>query len=239
VRRTLIEQLYKAVNGSLEGLDRQIGVAAAISSNLQQSVAATEPAAAPLQSPTPAAPTETSAASIRPLVQPSPESPATTLPEKTPTAEASPAATPEGVRASGTGSQTTPEPSPTASPQTTAAKSSEPTSATTEQGSGSPESLAALAKLRAIVKITGRVKDSGNNGLADVVVVLISPRGTVLAATTDAQGNYSFTVSPSQHSYRIIPSKDGFIFEPSDKVLPGLTDDLKQLDFIGAPRAAP
>ena len=66
------------------------------------------------------------------------------------------------------------------------------------------------ARMKANIKITGRVKDANNNGIANVVVVLISPKGSVLAATTDAEGRYSFIVSRSRLSYRVIPSKDGF-----------------------------
>jgi hypothetical protein len=90
---------------------------------------------------------------------------------------------------------------------------------------------------RATVTITGRVKDAGGNPIANVVVVLISPQGTVLASTTDDQGNYSFTVAVSStpHNYRIIPSREGFTFEPVDKVLPVVSDDVKELDFIGRP----
>jgi len=86
-----------------------------------------------------------------------------------------------------------------------------------------------------IVKITGRVMDSSKNPLPNVVVVLISPQGTVLASTTDEQGNYSFTVAPSSspHNYRIIPSRDGFTFEPVDRVLSIVSDDQKELDFVG------
>ncbi len=43
-------------------------------------------------------------------------------------------------------------------------------------------------------------------------VVLISPSGAVMAATTDNEGNYSFKVAPSQKTYRVIPSKDGYTF---------------------------
>jgi len=88
---------------------------------------------------------------------------------------------------------------------------------------------------RTRITITGRVKDAGGSPLANVVVVLISPQGTVLASTTDAQGNYSFTVavSPSPQSYRIIPSRDGFTFEPVDRAAPVASDDVKELDFIG------
>lgn len=68
------------------------------------------------------------------------------------------------------------------------------------------------------------------------MVVLIGPQGTVLAATTDEQGNYSFTVAPSVQNYRIIPSQDGFTFEPVDRVLPLVSDDRNELDFVGANR---
>ena len=91
---------------------------------------------------------------------------------------------------------------------------------------------------RATVTITGRVKDASDNPLANVVVVLISPQGTVLASTTDEQGNYSFTVATSSgvRSYRVIPSKDGLAFEPVDRVLPVASEDVKDLSFIGNPK---
>jgi len=71
--------------------------------------------------------------------------------------------------------------------------------------------------------------------------VLISPQGTVLASTTDEQGNYSFTVASSSTalSYRVIPSKDGFAFEPLDRVLPIVSDDLRELDFVGKAKSNP
>jgi hypothetical protein len=65
------------------------------------------------------------------------------------------------------------------------------------------------------------------------VVVLISPSGTVLASTTDNEGNYSFTVAPSQKTYRVIPSKDGYTFTPLDRAFSGLFDDQKDIDFVG------
>jgi hypothetical protein len=85
------------------------------------------------------------------------------------------------------------------------------------------------------VTIAGRVRDSNHNPIGNVVVVLVSSQGTVLASTTDDQGNYSFTVAPSTHSYRIIPSREGFTFAPVDKVLPTANDDQKELDFVGSP----
>ena len=91
----------------------------------------------------------------------------------------------------------------------------------------------AASRLRSNVKITGRVLDANKVGLANVVVVLISPSGTVLAATTDNEGNYSFKVAPSDKTYRVIPSKDGYTFTPIDRTLPGLYVDLREIDFVG------
>lgn len=87
----------------------------------------------------------------------------------------------------------------------------------------------------ATVTITGRVKDGSDNPIANVVVVLISSQGTVLAATTNEQGNYSFTVAPSSatRSYRIIPSRDGLTFDPVDRILPIVSNDVKELNFVG------
>lgn len=92
----------------------------------------------------------------------------------------------------------------------------------------------ASARLRSTVKVTGRIVDANKVGLANVTVVLISPSGSVMAATTDNDGNYSFKVAPSEKTYRVIPSKDGYSFTPLDRALPGLFDDLKEIDFVGS-----
>src|SRR4030095_5273418 len=91
------------------------------------------------------------------------------------------------------------------------------------------------------VAITGRVKDARGDPIANAVVVLISPQGTVLASTTDEQGRYSFTLASSSatRSYRVIPSKDGLAFEPVDRVVPIVSDDVKELDFVGMPISKP
>jgi tetratricopeptide (TPR) repeat protein len=116
----------------------------------------------------------------------------------------------------------TPEPAPTPTP---VAVQAEPVS---------DEALkSAAARLRSNIKITGRVLDSTRTGIANVVVVLISPSGSVLSATTDNEGRYSFTVIPSQKSYRLIPSKDGYTFAPVEKTFAGLLDDQKAIDFLG------
>ena len=147
VRRSVIEQLYKRVNGSLDGLDEKLGMVSATST----------PVAAP------------------------------------PT--------------------TTPEPAPTMSDE--ALKN-------------------ASARLRSTVKVTGRIVDSNKVGMANVAVVLISASGTVLASTTDNDGIYSFKVAPSQKTYRVIPSKEGYTFAPFDRTLPGLSEDLTEIDFVGS-----
>ena len=55
-----------------------------------------------------------------------------------------------------------------------------------------------------------------------------------MAATTDNDGNYSFKVAPSEKTYRVIPSKEGYVFTPIDRALPGLFEDLKEIDFVGS-----
>ena len=91
----------------------------------------------------------------------------------------------------------------------------------------------ASSRLRSTVRITGRIVDANKVGVANATVVLISPTGSVMAATTDNEGNYSFKVAPSEKTYRVIPSKEGYTFAPLDRTLPGLFADLKEIDFVG------
>ena len=192
----------------------------------------TLPLPEPQSPPTPAP--ETPAAT--PQAAPSPETP----PEQAPQSSATPvpeppAATPQATPSPETPPEQAPQPSPTASPETTPTPGPTPVPESSAVTTPTPESPVErmIPKPPATVTITGRVKDSSNNPIANVVVVLISPQGTVLASTTNEEGKYSFTVVPSAHSYRIIPSKDGFTFEPVDKVLPDVNDDQKELDFVG------
>ena len=160
VHRSVIEQLYRSINGSTNGLEERLAGAGAP----VVAVAASTPA------PTPAV--------------------------------------------------TTPEPTP--APTTT----SEPTS---------EDALKSVAaRLRSTVKITGRIVDANKVGLPNATVVLISPLGSVITATTDNEGIYTFRVAPSQKTYRMIPSKDGYTFTPIDRTLPSLFDDLKDIDFVGS-----
>ena len=173
VHRSVIEQLYKKINGSLDGLDEKLG------QETTTAAAAPEPAA-----PQPAEP------------------------QPTPTPAPSPAETPKSE---------TPKPEP---------PKSEPMS---------DEALKSAAqRLRSTIKITGRIVDANKAGVSNATVVLISPTGSVMAATTDNDGNYSFKVAPSEKTYRVIPSKDGYTFAPIDRSLPGLFEDLKQIDFVGS-----
>lgn len=136
-------------------------------------------------------------------------------------------------------SSTTPESTPTETPSPTEPPKSEtapaPAPNSTTPPEVSDEALRnAASRLRANIKITGRVLDSNNLGLSDVVVVLISPSGAVMASTTDNEGNYSFKVAPSQKTYRVIPSKDGYTFTPIDRAFAGLIDDQREINFVGS-----
>ena len=84
---------------------------------------------------------------------------------------------------------------PTPSPETSASPAAE-TSPTPSQPPSEEEALKAASRLRLKVKITGRVLDANRVGIANATVILISPTGMVLTATTDNdEGNYSFMVA--------------------------------------------
>ncbi|CAN5476605.1 hypothetical protein BH20ACI3_BH20ACI3_01930 [soil metagenome] len=208
-RRAVIEQLYQKTNGSLDGLDERIGASRVTESvSSQPSIGSVDKPGA-VETPPPSAVDREAAAS--PELSATPASAVVTgtveaAPSPSPTAE-SPVQTPTQSPAA------SPDPSPSA---------------------GVQEGVAAIrARSRTTVKLTGTVRDANSAPISNVVVVLISPRGTVLATTSDTDGSYSFIVLPSPKSYRIIPSKDGYVFEPVDRVLAGLEDDQKAVDFIG------
>jgi tetratricopeptide (TPR) repeat protein len=240
VRRTIIEQLYRKINGSLVGLDERIGPAYAPAPNPAAPVSDSttdkgvstlaDPSSSPDNSPRPLA-TPSEPAVVAPIV-----SPGSTSPDASVTA----VPTPSPETPSSTAPATSPTPAvPTSSPEPTPGPSASPTpetpsttTAVADQTKAPPETASGE---RAALTITGRVKDAGGNPIANVVVVLIGPQGTVLASTTDQQGNYSFTVAPSSvaHSYRIIPSKDGLAFDPVDRIVSIADDDVKELEFVG------
>ena len=173
VRRSVIEQLYKSVNGSLDGLESRLG-------GVSAEIPKTEPVT----------PTET----------PKPEPASSTEQPRT-----EPAAAPE-----------------------TPKESSQP------QGLSDESLRTAASRLRTNIKITGRILDANQVPLANVTVVLISPSGSVMAATTDENGKYSFIAAPSQKTYRVIPSKDGYSFTPLDRTFAALIEDQKEVDFVGS-----
>jgi tetratricopeptide (TPR) repeat protein len=217
MRRAVIEKLYRKVNGSLDGLDDKIGpgVATSVGTSATNSSTKSE------------APTVTSDSRATPVTNAITAEKSTTS-QTSQTEPAEPAPTPVAT------------PEPTSSPTTAPAPTTSESPTASQAAPITEEALrAAGSRLRSAIKITGRVLDSGKNGLPNVTVVLISPSGSVLAATTDNDGNYSFTVTPSQKTYRVIPSKDGYIFAPVDKAFAGLIDDQKGIDFIGTSGRAP
>jgi uncharacterized membrane protein YgcG/tetratricopeptide (TPR) repeat protein len=259
VRRGVIEEVYRKLNGSLSGLDERIG--ASLVRNLpppSSPEVPLAPAATPESTPASAtASPSTAAAQVESTPSASPEaSPVTTqampsveaTPEVTPAAspepspEGTPVATPEVTPAATPIVASTPEasPSPESSPSPEApAPTPEATPKTPSDPLANPIDPAApptetRARAASTVKVTGTVKTASGEAIPNVVMVLISPRGTVLSSTTDVDGNYSFIVAASAQGYRIIPSKEGFTFAPLDRVLPRLTEEQKAVDFVGA-----
>lgn len=179
VRRSMIEQLYRSINGSLDGLEERLGGIATATSS---------------PTPTPAA---------------------TNTPETTTTA-APPVLSSDPPPAENPKSDPTPTPGPPP-----------------PQEMSDDALRAAASRMRSNIRITGRIVDSNQVGLPNATVVLITPTGTVIGATTDNKGNYSFKVAPSQKTYRVIPSMEGYTFTPIDRTLNGLFEDLKEIDFVG------
>ena len=126
VRRVTIEQLYKKVNGSLDGLDDRIGPAPVIST-------ITAPAAG--------AATAGSAAE-----QLSPDKPGNQLPAASPTPGATPTPEPAATQTAPTPEPATPaaspEASPAASPTSSATPAADPTPSASPEGSRTPEATA-------------------------------------------------------------------------------------------------
>ncbi|MGI8919023.1 MAG: TPM domain-containing protein [Pyrinomonadaceae bacterium] len=226
-RRVVIEELYRKINGSLTGIEERIGAGSALgvtAGNVAPGTTTETPVALAANSePTPSPVlTNESARQVEaaPLTTPSPE--VTEAP--TPTPESTPKSEP------------TPSPEiPTAAPEATPEATPEPKPATSPTRETNSPVGEMLPTVPSTVKVTGKVKNSAGEAIANVVVVLISPRGTVLSSSTDVEGNYSFIITPSQLGYRLIPSKEGFAFAPLDKVLTGITEDQKAVDFVGTP----
>src|SRR5262249_16087499 len=152
----VIEQLYRKVHGSLDGLEQQLSGLEADATTATKAAPSETPQPAPAGTPQPAA-TETT-------------QPAATTP---------PAVTTE-----------TPHPSSTATAKSSAVETAAPQTQSQASQPISEESLrSAAARLRTSIKLTGRIVDANKAPLANVTVVLISPSGSVLAATTDSEGN--------------------------------------------------
>ena len=227
LRRAIIEKLYRRVKGSLEGLDERIGGA---STAVRDSTPGRNDTL-----PNPAATPEITTDNAKPPVTEPAPTPSASPSAEVVTPSPTPAPTPAAEVKQEPQQAAPPGPEPAAAPSPTPVAETSPAAAPTSETK--PAETAATTP--ATFTVTGAVKDTAGNAIANVVVVLISSQGTVLTTTTDDSGNYSFTVAPSERGYRIIPSRDGFTFEPVDKVLPVVGSDVKELNFNGTPNRKP
>jgi inhibitor of cysteine peptidase len=79
--------------------------------------------------------------------------------------------------------------------------------------------------------ITGRVTKSGGAALAGALVTLSGSKSAT--ATTDSNGDYSFTQLPSDGNYTVTPSKANYTFTPSSQTFDQPVAD-KTASFAGA-----
>jgi tetratricopeptide (TPR) repeat protein len=224
IRRSVIERLYRKTKGSVDGLEDRIGPALTTAKSEPAENAST----ATSETSTPAAATQPTEKATNTQAA---EVPKVDTPTPVPSPEATPAPTPAAT------APPTSEPTPPPLPETTPTPSPETPQSTQPEPITDDALRAAAARVRSNVKISGRILDSSGAGISNVVIVLISPSGSVLASTTDNDGYYSFNVAPSQKTYRLIPSKDGYSFSPIDKVFPGLINDQTSVDFTGTNRS--
>jgi len=217
-RRALIERLYVQVNGSSEGLDQRIGGVPGDTTST----------ASPSPGDYPQTATSGTAATPEPSPLSSPEETASpsnegTQPESAPKPKESPVPSP---------SEEVPSPTPASSPSEGESPPVTVESNPSERRSTEPSLSDLPVKAPTSLKLTGRIRDAAGNGIANVVVVLISSRGSVLASTTDEEGRYAFTVSPSERPLRVLPSKEGVTFSPIDKTVIVFSEHRENVDFL-------
>jgi uncharacterized repeat protein (TIGR01451 family) len=82
--------------------------------------------------------------------------------------------------------------------------------------------------------ISGRISDAGNNSIAGVALTLAGTASSVMSAntTTDAGGNYSFSV-PAGGNYTVTPAKPDYTFNPASKTFNALSANKTGENFAG------
>jgi hypothetical protein len=85
--------------------------------------------------------------------------------------------------------------------------------------------------------ISGRVVDSGGNGIADVTITLSGSNSDF--RTTDANGDFLFLDTVAAGSYSVTPAKEGFTFNPASFGIGSLNSNVSAILFTGSPAATP
>lgn len=91
-----------------------------------------------------------------------------------------------------------------------------------------------LAPTAAAVSITGRVKAANGAGIRNVVVTLMSPKGSTNIARSSSFGYYRFDEVPSCETYIVSVVSKRFIFAQASITI-GVFDEITGLDFIADP----
>jgi uncharacterized repeat protein (TIGR01451 family) len=86
---------------------------------------------------------------------------------------------------------------------------------------------------RLLFTIKGRIGDADSHAVAGVRVLLTG--AGQLETTTDANGNYSFTVFPSGIGWNVLPISGSLSFDPGSIHLPSVPGDTATANFVGMP----
>ena len=87
-----------------------------------------------------------------------------------------------------------------------------------------------------VYTVTGTIVNGSSEGLSGVNVTLAGARSGV--AVTDASGNYTLTAVPAGGSFVITLEKDGFSFNPPNRVIADIGADVR-FDSVGTAQATP
>jgi subtilisin-like proprotein convertase family protein len=85
--------------------------------------------------------------------------------------------------------------------------------------------------------ITGRVTDGGGNGINAVTVTLTGDESQ--STTTNANGDYSFTLATCGLSYTVTPTKPGYTFSPPNRTYIHAGSAITGADFTGTNSVTP
>jgi uncharacterized protein YcnI len=99
---------------------------------------------------------------------------------------------------------------------------------------GPPTPCTRLTTTAAMVSVGGRVTNSSDSGIGNVVISMTDSNGATRTATTDSFGYYSFADVPARVTIILTVKGKHFTFSQPTQVL-NIIDDVEDINFVGSP----